>query len=137
MAKQKEHILFCFISLPALAHGQIVSQLPTVLVPSTSPHKGQEFSGGPDPHERSVRCRSSPNTVSGTTPRHGFLCVCAPRRWQCWPFSTDAWEKFLPMCIHMSLSPVTFICHLLAYLVSLLDPSEVVHNILIILDKSQ
>lgn len=41
------------------------------------------------------------------------------------------------MCIHMSLSPVTFICRLLAYLVSLLDPSEVLHNILIILDNSQ
>lgn len=48
-AKQKEHVLFCFISLPVLAHGQIVSQLPTVLVPSTSPHNGHKFSGGPDP----------------------------------------------------------------------------------------
>lgn len=37
----------------------------------------------------------------------------------------------------MRLSPVTFICHLSAYLVSLLGPSEMVHNILIILDKSQ
>lgn len=72
--KQKEHVLFCFISLLALAHGQIASQLPTVPVPSTSPHDGHKSSGAPDPHKRWVSYQSPPGTLSGTTPKH-VLCA--------------------------------------------------------------
>lgn len=94
--KQKEHVLFCFISLPVLAHGQIVSQLPTVLVPSTSPHNGHKFSGGPDPQ---ALCAGALPALAVALPPNRVLC-----KRQCWPFSTDAWEKFLLIRIHISLS---------------------------------
>lgn len=63
-------VLFCFISLPAPAHGQIASQLPTAPAPSTSPHNGHKPGGGPDPHESSVSYRGSPSSA----PKH-VLCL--------------------------------------------------------------
>lgn len=54
MVEQKEHVLFCFISLPVLARGQICKQLPTVLLHSTSPHNGHIFSTGLDPDKHFV-----------------------------------------------------------------------------------
>lgn len=70
MVKQKEHVLFSFISLPALAHGQIVGQLPTVLVPSTSPHNGHKFSRGPDPFPTGAL-----PALSVALPPNAVLCV--------------------------------------------------------------
>jgi len=76
MVQQKEHVLFCFISLPVLAHGQIFCQLPTVSLRSTSPNNGQKFSVGPDPGRHFVFLPELFQQRQQQYPQAWF-CVCS------------------------------------------------------------
>lgn len=73
MVEQKEHVLFCFISLPVLAREQIFSQLPTVLLHSTSPHHRHKCSVGPDPDKHFISVPELFSNVNSSTHKCGFV----------------------------------------------------------------